>query len=139
MIIAVDFDGTLVRQEFPNIGPEAPNAFRVLRRLQADGHKLILYTMRSDCLKRNYLQEAVDYCRERGIEFWGVNRNPDQISWTTSPKVYAQVYIDDLAIGVPIKDGVVDWDAVEDLLVYHQMGLGDAKFIIHDKPEDTCL
>jgi hypothetical protein len=55
------------------------------------------------------------------------------------PKVYAQVYIDDLAIGVPIKDGVVDWDAGEDLLFYHQMGLGDAKFIIHDKPEDTCL
>lgn len=138
MIIAVDFDGTLVRHDFPNIGEEIPNAFRVLRRLQSEGHKLILYTMRSDCANRSYLREAVDFCRERGIEFWGVNRNPDQY-WSDSPKVYAQVYIDDLALGVPIKDGVVDWDAVEDLLVCHQLGLGDAKFVIHDRPEDTCL
>lgn len=139
MIIAVDFDGTLVRQDFPNISDEAPGAFRVLRKLQADGHKLILHTMRSDCPQRKYLQEAVNYCRERGIEFWGVNRNPEQHTWTSSPKVYAQVYIDDLALGVPIKDGVVDWEQVEDLLGQHQLCLDDSKFIIHSRQGDTTL
>jgi len=139
MIIAVDFDGTIVRHKFPDIGEEAPHAFRVLQNLQAAGHKLILYTMRSDEHQRSYLQEAVEFCHERGIEFWGVNNNPDQSSWTSSPKVYAQVYIDDLALGVPIKDGVVDWEQVENILVYHQMLLGDEKFVIHDGDNGVAL
>lgn len=112
MIIAVDFDGTLVRHDFPRIGGEAPNAFNVLRKLQEGGHKLILLTMR--CGKE--LQDALAFCADRGVKFWAVNDNPDQHSWTASPKVYAQLYIDDLSLGVPIKDGVVDWHAVEQML-----------------------
>ena len=130
MIIAVDFDGTLVRHDFPRIGAEAPNAFKVLRKLQEGGHKLILLTMRSE----KYLQEAVDFCAERGVRFWAVNNNPDQHSWTSSPKVYAQLYIDDMALGVPLSDGVVDWAEVDRLL--KDILLKDSyKYLIHAKGE----
>jgi hypothetical protein len=129
MIIAVDFDGTLVRHDFPRIGAEAPGAFDVLRRLQAGGHQLILLTMR--CGRE--LQDAIAYCAERGIKFWAVNDNPDQHSWTASPKVYAQLYIDDLSIGTPMADGVVDWAKVETMLTD---ALKDSyKYIIHAKGE----
>lgn len=133
MIIAVDFDGTLVRHDFPRIGSEAPGAFDVLRRLQADGHKLILLTMRSDCRERNYLQEAVDFCAERGVRFWAVNNNPEQGSWTSSPKVYAQLYIDDLSLGSPMDDGVVDWVEVERMLEYGELLSHSYKHVIHAK------
>lgn len=130
MIIAVDFDGTLVRHDFPRIGAEAPNAFKVLRKLQEGGHKLILLTMRSE----KYLQEAVDFCAERGVRFWAVNNNPEQGSWTSSPKVYAQLYIDDMALGVPLSDGVVDWAEV-DILLKDILLKDSYKYLIHAKGE----
>lgn len=111
LIIAVDFDGTIVKHSFPEIGDEMPYAIDVLKALQEDGHKLILWTCRSDIENPtstspdviqkggNYLTEAVEWCRERGIEFWGVNENPDQKTWSTSPKVYADIYIDDRNLG----------------------------------------
>ena len=134
MIIAVDFDGTIVRHDFPRIGAEAPNAFKVLRKLQEGGHKLILLTMRSDCRERNYLQEAVDFCAERGVRFWAVNNNPEQGSWTSSPKVYAQLYIDDMALGVPMNDGTVDWYVVEQWLYGGALDTS-YKHVIHAKEE----
>lgn len=90
-ILAVDFDGTVVDHRFPDIGVEAPGAFRWLRRFQEQGAMLILFTMRSDGRAdgTNPLSEAVEFCRRRGVEFWGVNHNPEQSSWTGSPKVYA--------------------------------------------------
>ena len=112
MIIAVDFDGTLVRHDYPRIGGEAPNAFKVLRKLQEGGHKLILLTMR--CGKD--LQDALEFCADRGVTFWAVNDNPDQHSWTNSPKVYAHLYIDDLALGVPKVGDTVDWGKVETMI-----------------------
>jgi len=130
MIIAVDFDGTLVRHDFPRIGAEAPNAFKVLRKLQEGGHKLILLTMRSE----KYLQDAVDFCAERGVRFWAVNNNPEQGSWTSSPKVYAQLYIDDMALGVPLSDGVVDWAEV-DILLKDILLKDSYKYLIHAKGE----
>ncbi|MGE4465844.1 hypothetical protein [Sphaerochaeta sp.] len=130
MIIAVDFDGTLVRHDFPRIGAEAPNAFKVLRKLQDGGHKLILLTMRSE----KYLQDAVDFCMERGVRFWAVNSNPEQGSWTSSPKVYAQLYIDDMALGVPLSDGVVDWAEV-DILLKNILLKDSYKYLIHAKGE----
>lgn len=124
-IIAVDFDGTLVDHRFPDIGGEAPGAFAALKQFQEAGAKLILWTMRSDfegtdhLATRGYLTEAIEFCRARGIEFWGVNCNPDQKSWTQSPKVYAHIYIDDAAHGIPLRDyprmgsrPVVDWTVV---------------------------
>lgn len=92
MIIAIDFDGTIAKHEFPKIGDEVPYAFQVMKRLQKYGHKLILWTVRSDIENPDrspkegiqpegggtYLTDAVEFCKERGIEFWGVNENPEQ-------------------------------------------------------------
>lgn len=128
MIIAVDFDGTIVRHDFPRIGAEAPNAFKVLRKLQEGGHKLILLTMR--CGKE--LNDALVFCADRGVKFWAVNENPEQSGWTSSRKVYANLYIDDLALGAPMYNGTVDWHAVEQMLYG---GALDAsyKHVIHAK------
>lgn len=123
--IAVDFDGTLCDHVFPKIGEEAPDAFRVLYRLRAmDDVRLMLWTMRSDDRKGGAkpLTEAVEWCKARNLTFWGVNSNPEQHSWTTSPKQYAHVYIDDAALGCPLIEvpgfhrPVVDWKAVAPLL-----------------------
>jgi len=108
-VIAIDFDGTLVEHRYPDIGPDVPGAFEWLAKLQNAGAKLILWTMRDGPT----LTEAVEHCLERGITFWGINGNPDQ-QWSLSPKAYAHVYIDDAALGCPVKlagrRAVVDWD-----------------------------
>jgi hypothetical protein len=96
-IIAVDFDGTIVTHKYPAIGDPNPHAIVVLKRLQEQGVKLILWTMRSG----PQLAEAVAYCEENGITFWGINQNPIQGEWTDSPKAYASLYIDDAALGCP--------------------------------------
>lgn len=128
MIIAVDFDGTLVDHVFPEIGEPVPEAFDWLRRFKEAGAFLILYTMRADERghrsvemfpgERRFLTEAVEFCRQQGIEFDALNRNPQQDEWTSSPKAYAHVYIDDAAFGCPLsspKNGgrpTVDWSVV---------------------------
>jgi hypothetical protein len=123
VIIAVDFDGTIAEHEFPHIGPAVPGAIEWLKRWQEAGAKLILWTMRSndrqDEEHPHPLGEANDWCRTRGIFFWGVNANPDQWLWTTSPKAYAHLYVDDASFGCPLKDNptpggrpYVDWDLV---------------------------
>ena len=71
MIIAVDFDGTIVEHKYPEIGRELPFAIETLKKLQQERHRLILWSVREGKL----LQEAVDFCRERGLEFYGVSRN----------------------------------------------------------------
>lgn len=118
MIIAVDFDGTLCEHNFPFIGPDI-GAFEWLHKFQSAGAKLILWTMRSDNQDSgDVLWEAIEHCKEQGIEFWGINTNPEQLSWTTSPKCYANLTIDDNNFGIPLvypKDGrrpYVDWDIV---------------------------
>lgn len=96
MIIGIDFDGTCVKHAYPNIGDDI-GAVPVLKEFIRQGHKLILITMRSGEL----LDNAVQWLKERGIELYGVNHNPDQDSWTKSPKIYAQLYIDDAGLGCP--------------------------------------
>lgn len=115
MIIAIDFDGTIVDHRYPDIGNSNPYAFWYMHLFQSLGAKLILYTMRSG----KELQAAVDYCRSNGIEFWAVNTNPEQSSWTQSPKVYAHLYIDDAAYGCPLRENprmggrpMVNWSIV---------------------------
>ena len=117
MIIAIDFDGTVVTHDYPLIGVDI-GAIPVLKDLQKEGHALILYTMRS----REPLLEAVKYLEDRGIKLYGVNYNPQQASWTESIKVYAHLYIDDAALGIPLVRGphrrpFVNWTAVRKLLV----------------------
>lgn len=119
LIIAVDFDGTLVRHEYPRIGEEVPGAIDTLSWLQENGAKLILHTMRCG----EPLAEAITWCEERGINFWAVNDNPGQKHWTESRKIYATQYIDDASIGCPLlypEEGgrpYVDWEMVRQWFV----------------------
>ena len=134
MIIGIDFDGTCVTHDFPRIGREI-GATEVLRELVAQGHRLILFTMRSDINNPQskdyninktggrYLSEAVEWVKERDIPLFGINENPQQKSWTHSPKPYCHLYIDDASLGIPLEseDGeirqFVDWVAVKELLI----------------------
>ncbi|MEA2042402.1 MAG: hydrolase [Bacteroidota bacterium] len=98
MIIAVDFDGTIVDHEYPKIGKEKLFAFQTLKQLCNRGHKLILWTYRSGEL----LLEAVDYCAENGIEFYAVNNSTpgEQFeSEYSSRKIAADIFIDDRNVG----------------------------------------
>ena len=119
MYICIDFDGTIVDHCFPEIGTEAPKAIYWLKRLQDQGAKLILFTMRSDTsVGGPMLSDAVAFLEDQGIKFYGINKNPDQDSWTESPKAYADIYVDDAAFGCPLirpkgfKRPCVDWETV---------------------------
>ena len=119
MFICVDFDGTIVDHCFPEIGAEAPGAIHWLTRLQDQGAKLILFTMRSDTsFGGPMLSDAVDFLERRGIKLFGINTNPNQRSWTESPKAYGDIYVDDAAFGCPLirpegfRRPCVDWETV---------------------------
>lgn len=121
--IAVDFDGTVVSHEFPNIGHDI-GAVPVLKELVEKGHKLILCTMRGTKGDRNVLEEAVDWFKSNGITLYGINNNPSQFRWTNSRKIFADLYIDDQALGAPIKydpsisaKPFIDWGKVKNLLI----------------------
>ena len=118
--ILIDFDGTCVKHEFPKIGGDV-GAQLVLKNLVNNGHKLILFTMRSDFNGKQYLTDAVNWFKENDIPLYGINKNPTQVSWTSSPKAYGQLIIDDISLGIPLKnDGkheYVDWIKVEELLI----------------------
>jgi len=106
MKIAVDFDGTIVEHRFPEIGKPRPMAFEVLKALKKDGHKLILWSNREG--KR--LEEAVEFCKANGVEFYAVNSEFPQAGWTgsgVSRKIVADVYIDDKNLG-----GLLPWDEI---------------------------
>ena len=124
--IVLDFDGTVVKHAYPAVGEDL-GAVPILKRLVANGCKLLLNTMRS----RNSggvdtLQPAIDWFEKKGLPLYGVNENPDQKSWTSSPKVYGHIYIDDGALGAPLKAdkggmAYLDWGMVVVYLYY--MGL----------------
>ena len=106
MTIAVDFDGTIVTHEYPQIGSELPLAIPTLKRLKEDGHKLILWTVREGDL----LDDAVLWCRERGLEFYAVNKEfPEEdiknVHYSRKPKV--DIWIDDRNVG-----GLPDWGTI---------------------------
>ena len=112
MTIAVDFDGTIVEHKYPMIGKEKPFAFETLRTLSREGHKLILWTARSGKL----LDEAIEYCRRNGVEFYAVNSNaPSGALFSERPglseKITADVYIDDRNIG-----GLPDWGTIYEII-----------------------
>lgn len=115
MIIAVDFDGTIVEHKFPEIGRPIPGAFEALRKLKLMGHKLILWTCRSDNDPafdfRPLLTEAVVFCKNNGIEFDAINSNVSDRAGLPSPKIYADLYIDDRAF--PLSDAENIWLLIE--------------------------
>ena len=118
LVIAVDFDGTCVTHEYPYIGQDV-GAVPVLRELVEQGHRLILYTMRSGKLEK----EALAWFQQHDIPLYAVNKNPTQKQWTKSPKVHADVYIDDGALGCPLIRSAntsrpyVDWVKVREWLI----------------------
>jgi len=98
MKIAVDFDGTIVEHKYPEIGEELLFAFDTLNQLQKQGHQLILWTFRSG----KELNEAIDYCKRNGIEFYAVNKSyPEEIfqNGKMSRKIDVDMFIDDRNIG----------------------------------------
>lgn len=99
MDIAIDFDGTVVTHEYPAVGRELPFCVDILKEMCKRGNNLILNTMRSDAT----LEDAVKWFNDRDIPLYGVNCHPSQRIWTNSPKVYAELYIDDAAVGTPLK------------------------------------
>ena len=107
MVIAVDFDGTIVEHKYPKIGEEIPFATDTLRMLINDHHKLILWSVREGEL----LQEAIDWCRERGVVFYATNRDyPEETRDGNnhfSRKLKADLFIDDRNIG-----GLPDWGMI---------------------------
>lgn len=139
MLIAIDFDGTCVSHEFPKVGKDI-GSVPILKKLVKQGHKLILFTMRSDVtnpvsdiplietISGDYLSQAVDWFRKNKIELYGIQSNPNQKSWTSSPKCYAELYIDDAALGCPLvfdktisKKPFVDWERVNYYLTFNKI------------------
>ena len=115
MYIAVDFDGTCVTHDYPKVGKDI-GAAPVLQALVERGHHIILNTMRCG----QELEDAKMWFVKNHIELFGANRNPTQSRWTTSPKVYANLYIDDAGLGCPLKMDsnlsdrpFVDWEVIE--------------------------
>lgn len=132
--LILDFDGSTVTHDFPHIG-KSIGAEQVLKVLVENGHKIILFTMRSDVtnpqatdptiknIPGNYLSEAVAWFEERNIPLYGIQTNPTQHTWTSSPKAFGQACIDDICLGIPLKlipalsgRPFVDWEALLPLL-----------------------
>jgi hypothetical protein len=139
MKINIDFDGTCVTHAFPEVGKEI-GAIPVLKELVKNGHKLILFTMRSDRREKKdpldstiqnvtgtFLTDAVDWFKKNNIPLYGIQSDPVQHNWTTSPKSYAQLMIDDSSLGCPLMFDksishrpFVDWKLVRELLIINK-------------------
>lgn len=116
MTIAIDFDGTIVEHRYPEIGREIPFATDTLKMLIADHHKLILWSVREGKL----LDEAVNWCRERGVEFYAVNRDYPEENGTQnnnhfSRKLKVDMFIDDRNLG-----GLPDWGTIYRMVKEHK-------------------
>ena len=110
MKIAVDFDGTIVEHRYPEIGEEKLFAFDTIKQLQKLGHQVILWTYRAG----KELDEAVEYCRKNGVEFYAVNKSyPEEVfsDDEISRKIDAEVFIDDRNIG-----GFIGWSEIWQIL-----------------------
>lgn len=107
MTIAVDFDGTIVEHRYPEIGREIPFATETLKKLINDRHKLILWSVREGKL----LDDAVEWCRERGVEFYAINKDfPEEDVEKNkhfSRKLKADLFIDDRNLG-----GLPSWGVI---------------------------
>lgn len=130
VIIAIDFDGTCVEHMFPDVGPDVPGAVEVLRWLARERNELVLFTMRSG----RYLDAATEWFFKSRIPLTGVQYAPNQTTWTASNKCYAQIYIDDCALGAPLiypENGrpYLDWSAAR-LQLEKMLGEGDRNPVV---------
>jgi hypothetical protein len=117
MTIAVDFDGTIVTHKYPAIGEEIPFAIDTLKMLRQDGHLLILWSVREGQL----LDEAIEWCRARGLEFYAVNRDYPEETPDNNPqfsrKLKADLFIDDRNLG-----GLPDWGTIYRMIKQRHTG-----------------
>jgi hypothetical protein len=115
MTIAVDFDGTIVEHRYPEIGEELPFATETLKMLIRDHHRLILWSVREGKL----LDDAVNWCKERGVEFYAINRDyPEETidnNQHFSRKLKVDLWIDDRNIG-----GLPDWGTIYRMVRHHK-------------------
>ncbi|WP_298902308.1 BT0820 family HAD-type phosphatase [uncultured Psychroserpens sp.] len=120
LVIAIDFDGTIVEDAYPKVGKARIFAFETMKRLQADGHRLILWTYRSG----SKLNDAVAFCKENGITFYAVNQSfpEEKYDNSVSRKIYADIYIDDRNIG-----GILGWGEVYQLITNEEPNMKAAK------------
>ncbi len=133
--IGLDFDGTVVTHEFPKIGKDLPFCIETLKQITNEGGKIVLITMRSG--KR--LAEAVAYLSYHDIPLYGINSNPRQHFHSRSPKIYANIYIDDAALGCPLMysdlsdKAHVDWLEVRKYL-FPKKGESPVKSVLMEVP-----
>ncbi len=108
-LIAIDFDGTIVEDKYPDIGKPLMFAFETMKKMQEDGHRLVLWTYR----KGEKLDEAVEFCKKNGIEFYAVNKNFVEEDYTPDVprKLKADIFIDDRNIG-----GFIGWGRIYQIL-----------------------
>lgn len=115
MTIAVDFDGTIVKHRYPEIGEEIPFAIQTLKMLIAERHQLILWSVREGKL----LEDAVRWCRERGVEFYAVNKDFPEEDTNKNPnysrKLKVELFIDDRNLG-----GLPDWGVIYRMIHEHK-------------------
>lgn len=122
LIIAVDFDGTIVEDAYPAVGKPKLFAFDTLKKLQNEGHRLILWTYRSG----KKLDEAVKFCESNGISFYAVNASyqDEEFDYETSRKIHADIFIDDRNVG-----GFIGWGNVHQLLLNQEIATRQTKGI----------
>ncbi len=120
LTIAVDFDGTIVENAYPRIGKPRIFAFETLRKLNEEGHRLIFWTYRHG----DRLEEAVEFCKENGVEFYAVNKSfpEERFDDSQSRKILADIFIDDRNIG-----GVYGWGEVYQMLTNSELPFGKKK------------
>ncbi len=130
MKIAVDFDGTIVEDAYPDIGKPMLFAFETMKELQKQRHQLILWTYRSG----TELEEAVEFCRSNGIEFYAVNRSypEEEFDPENSRKIHAHIFIDDRNIG-----GFPGWSRVWQML--NDEDIGNEFFPVYRESEPRSL
>lgn len=131
LFIAIDFDGTIVQHRYPKIGEEIPFAIETLKLIQSElKHHLILWTVREG----DHLDAAVEYCRERGLNFYAINQNhPDDPPATGPRKLMADMFIDDRNFG-----GVPDWGFIYNSLK-HRRGEVLSQSIFADAPTQESI
>lgn len=120
LVIAVDFDGTIVEDAYPKIGKPQIFAFETLKKLQEEGHRLILWTYRCG----DKLDEAVSFCEKNGIHFYAVNKSfaEEEYNKSISRKIHADIFIDDRNIG-----GFIGWGEVYQILTNETPQLPEKK------------
>lgn len=114
MIIAVDFDGTIVEHKYPKIGAPIPFAIETLLQLQKEHHTLILWSVREG----KYLEQAIEYCASKGLEFYAANSNYPEEDRSSAPrKLMADLFIDDRNLG-----GLPNWGIIYQMVQAQAQG-----------------